>query len=411
MLKYSQTLYEKIHAIHQNYNKFHRLDNLNAPKWVRHLGDAYQILTKSSANSSDSVRPAHIPALPPEWTLPRLQEELAKSRDFVTNLSPDHPALWPSKMRPEVRKHVDEAYSRYVESVFGAGASVPDLEVVCDAVKDWLRTVPTTFVDKYSRYPSYRSSYTRKYFTNYNNNNNNNYDRTNNYNTNKYHTSKPNTSYNSNRNNNARDEEPNNSTYYNNNNSNSNRNARNRPRNPTSLSGIQSNTTYTQDSSQTNFNSNTKSTDISDSNKIENSDSANDSANDSNDSANESPTYYASESTNSSANESTDSANEYSGNNTRNHTDSDNPQQELYYANDSSGNNSATEPANFTNDSPNFTNDSTDKDDETSNHNDEEPNNDNPLNEKEENNTVGPLLSSMHIIDPTTHFGKHSSKS
>lgn len=151
-----QTLYEKIHAVHQNFNKFQNRctdGNINAPKWIRHLGDAYNIIRKTRKLE-----------LPEDWTIARLQEELAKSRDFVTDLSPDHPTLRHELLTDDERRQVEEAFAVHVEGAYyevgsageeGVSERAPTLQEVCETVVAWLRTVPTTFVsvDKYRRYP------------------------------------------------------------------------------------------------------------------------------------------------------------------------------------------------------------------------------------------------------------------
>lgn len=146
--------------MHQNFNKFQNRctdGNINAPKWIRHLGDAYNIIRKTQKLE-----------LPEEWTIARLQEELAKSRDFVTDLSPDHPTLRHELLTDDERRQVEEAFAVHVEGAYyevggegegeGGGSeekTPPTLREVCDTVIAWLRTVPTTFisVDKIRRYP------------------------------------------------------------------------------------------------------------------------------------------------------------------------------------------------------------------------------------------------------------------
>jgi hypothetical protein len=131
-----QTLYEKIHAIHQNFNKFQRtLDgNINAPKWIRHLGDAYNIIKHSMT------------PLPEDWTIERLQEELARSGDFVTNLSPDHPTLALQFMTDEERLQVEDAYKKHLTDAYYGMRFPPDLEEVCRTIAEWLKSVPRDFI-------------------------------------------------------------------------------------------------------------------------------------------------------------------------------------------------------------------------------------------------------------------------
>eukprot|EP00026_Physarum_polycephalum_P002210 Phypoly_transcript_02215.p1 GENE.Phypoly_transcript_02215~~Phypoly_transcript_02215.p1 ORF type:complete len:600 (+),score=97.38 Phypoly_transcript_02215:171-1970(+) len=105
-----QTLYEKVHAVHQNFNKFQNRctdGNINAPKWIRHLGDAYNIIRKTRQTE-----------LPEDWSIARLQEELAKSRDFVTDLSPDHPTLRHELLTDDERRQVEEAFAVHVEGAY-----------------------------------------------------------------------------------------------------------------------------------------------------------------------------------------------------------------------------------------------------------------------------------------------------
>ena len=153
-----QTLYEKVHAVHQNFNKFQNRGtdgNINAPKWIRHLGDAYNIIRKTRGME-----------LPEDWTIARLQEELSKSRDFVTDLSPDHPTLRHELLTDDERRQVEEAFAVHVEGAYyevgeegEEKVTSPTLQKVCETVIAWLRTVPTTFVsvDKFRR--SYRASW------------------------------------------------------------------------------------------------------------------------------------------------------------------------------------------------------------------------------------------------------------
>lgn len=132
--------------------------NVNAPKWIRHLGDAYNIIRKTRKTE-----------LPEDWSISRLQEELAKSRDFVTDLSHEHPTLRLELLSESERRQVDEAFSMHVEGAYyGVGeegiveeergpdgeSKPPTLEEVCETVIGWLRTVPTTFVsvDKFRRF-------------------------------------------------------------------------------------------------------------------------------------------------------------------------------------------------------------------------------------------------------------------
>lgn len=145
--------------MHQNFNKFQNRcvdGNVNAPKWIRHLGDAYNIIRKTRKTE-----------LPEDWSISRLQEELAKSRDFVTDLSPEHPTLRLELLSESERKQVDEAFAMHVEGAYyGVGeegivdereraqGDAPTLAEVCETVIGWLKTVPTTFVsvDKFRRF-------------------------------------------------------------------------------------------------------------------------------------------------------------------------------------------------------------------------------------------------------------------
>jgi hypothetical protein len=155
-----QTLYEKIHAVHQNFNKFQRtLDgNINAPKWIRHLGDAYNIIKHSMT------------PLPPEWSIERLQGELAKSGDFVTNLSPDHPTLTLDNMTTEERTQVQDAYAKHLQDAYYGMRLPPDLPEVCRTIAEWLKTVPRDFIST-KRYYYYYDRPRREPASNFVNNN------------------------------------------------------------------------------------------------------------------------------------------------------------------------------------------------------------------------------------------------
>jgi len=167
-----QTLYEKIHAVYQNYNKFKRNDgNINAPKWIRHLGDAYTIIKYSTT------------PLPPDWDIDRLQKELAKSGDFVVDLTLDHPSLKLEVMDTTYFAQVEDAYYKHLQDAYYGEVRPPALREVCSTVLDWLRDKPIDFMSYRVRKPyrktvnNHQNNFT---YTNNNNNNNNNNDANNN---------------------------------------------------------------------------------------------------------------------------------------------------------------------------------------------------------------------------------------
>lgn len=131
-----QTLYEKIHAVHQNFYKFQRSPdhNLNAPKWIRHLGDAYSIIQNSTA------------PLPPGWTINRLQEALARSGDFVTDLFPNHPALSLVNLTEDEKTQIESAYEKHVQDAYYGDTLPPSLPEVCKTIANWLQEHPREFV-------------------------------------------------------------------------------------------------------------------------------------------------------------------------------------------------------------------------------------------------------------------------
>lgn len=158
-----QTLYEKIHAVYQNYNKFKRNDgNINAPKWIRHLGDAYTIIKYSTT------------PLPAGWDIQLLQKELAKSGDFVVDLTLDHPSLKLEVMDSTYFAQVEDAYQKHLQDAYYGETRPPGLREVCSTVLQWLSDKPIDFM-------SYRVSYRPRPFKKFSNHQNNfTYNNTNN---------------------------------------------------------------------------------------------------------------------------------------------------------------------------------------------------------------------------------------